>query len=274
MFVSLKHSHSLIITTTDIAAPTSGPVAPSEGDTDITSIIGFAAVLIILVGAIVAVLFLCICYGFCKLNTQQVSVNTTHGRGMVPLPSPRTTQPLHASPAILRATRKSTSFQNTPLAVALNADSPYPAPAPSSSTIKSPNAVNLAQAPSSYLHHSDQNHVTSKSVAIAQHVSVLSQQHTVTAHRVPVSLELQSLHNGTPVTPVAVSLELQSLHVDVPVPLNRPRPDASGPASFPKHCGTPKSASGDLREDRTVSAMACRMDMNKSKLLHSFSTEV
>ena len=126
-----------------------GSVPPISGqDTEVTSIIGFVAVLIILVSAVLAVICLCTCYGVCKLHSQPAEDTTpipASRRGLIPVPSPGvplppSRPPLHGSrPPLqssimppreqprLSAKNKSRSFQNSPYyMVGMNASTPPP----------------------------------------------------------------------------------------------------------------------------------------------------
>lgn len=117
----------------------------SGQDTEITSIIGFVAVLIILVAAVLAVICLCTCYGVLKLHSQPTEAtatpNSNSRRGLVPLPSPGALLPpqrlLHdprvplppsiiplQEPPQLSTKNKSPSFQNSPYYI--NALTPPP----------------------------------------------------------------------------------------------------------------------------------------------------
>ena len=87
----------------------------------ITSIVGFAAVLTILVGAIVAVLLLCICYGLCRLHNRPVeervsSIQPTSSsrRNSISLPSPHVPKPQSALHLQLQQ-RTPTHYNSFPL---------------------------------------------------------------------------------------------------------------------------------------------------------------
>lgn len=223
----------------------------SGQDTEITSIIGFAAVLVILVAAIVAVLFLCTCYGLCKLHSQSVESGQPesnlipHRTGMIPLPSPRE----HISPAV-NARTKSPSFQNS---VDLNVISE---PLPSASMSK-PTAINSSR---KLLCQPDQSHLLkSETTCQPRHIATLPPLQLLAGH-----IENQHLD---------CTVEAQNLNIPIE------RHDLSKSAGYTngyRHSVSPMSASGDVREKRmtqsiernTVSAMACRITK------HSYSTEV
>ena len=122
--------------------PTSSSSSTTLGHNtpEATSIIGFAAVLTILVVAMVAVLLLCICYGFCKFHSRPAMERATVARptpssrrNSIPLPSPRTPKlqsganyqrtPTHSTSFLLHSARpfnittKSSSFNNSPITI-------------------------------------------------------------------------------------------------------------------------------------------------------------
>lgn len=265
---------------------------PSTGQgTDITSIVGFAAVLVILVAAIVAVLFLCTCYGLCKFHSRPVEsgLPPTSRRGLIPLPSPIE----HTSPAILNAKKKSPSFQNSPLAVDLNVVPHQPIPSAGKPRSLAVNLAPLPQPGQSLQHKSacrqttaqyvsTQHHVHKVTTRQPSHVSAQSSHVTAQPRRVAAlpSLQLHPLHLAPPVqTPIDGPVKTQNLHMTQHSPSKGDQ--AVGYANCGhdyRRCITPKSASGDISEKRktpsvdversTASAMA------NHNIMHSYSTEV
>ena len=147
------------------ATPTSGQAStteqpPTSGQE--ASIIGFAAVLVILVAAIVIILFLCICYGLCKLHSRPPVSRNVNSRppSMIPLPSPRTVQP--KSPA---KNLKSPSFQNSPDFYAMTH------PPNSTSDVA---VINLAQLPVNISRKTTAQYTTVDSKNRPQHSAPLS----------------------------------------------------------------------------------------------------
>lgn len=231
-----------------------------QQDTEVTSIIGFAAVLVILVAAVLAVIFLCTCYGLCKLHSRPAE-NRTQGtsdrarrRAMIPLPSPR------ELPATLNAKRKSSSFQNSPLAVDLT---PISAPPTVVGMLHSPALIHLARPPPLALR--DQQRSDGPQLAIAQTRSL--QLHPV--HAGPGCIEARHFNGLMETTDSSKTV----------VKLNGKL--CEGRSS--ERCITPGSASGDTRQPAhlgrtTVSVVtACSIadtaTQNQDKI-SSYSTQV
>lgn len=111
LFVTLEGETSVPPASLSSLSSTS-PSTPAP-DTQTSSIIAFAAVLIILVIASVTTLFLCLCYGFCKLHSRPASQvpkrSPSSRRNSVPIHSPCTPK-LQSGSMSQRTPTHSTSF--------------------------------------------------------------------------------------------------------------------------------------------------------------------
>ena len=252
-------------------------------DTEVTSIIGFAAVLVILVGAIVAILFVCICYGLCKLHSEP-AVNgrhptnqTTPRRNMVPLPSPRVTQP-PVRP--LNAKRKSPSFQNSPLAVNLatrqlplqsSTAGGHGHPTPSTSTYSmGSHHPMLQQEPQHPLSH----HTPLQDIKIIQ-MDQLPSLHHASPQKTASACQQAPAQYVKPKLNHVPPLQLQQLQPQVDS-ANSPDWDKTQgrhaqeePGGHYRRCATPKSA--DVRK---TTASASAVTRNTVSAMDAYSTEV
>lgn len=247
--------------------------------TEITSIIGFAAVLVILVAAILAVLFLCTCYGFCKLHSRPaedaIPATPNHGsrRGMIPLPSPR------EPPAALNAKKKSPSFQNSPLAVEQVSEPRHLPPTVISRSHSPAQVTKIAESAHllSLVSHTHQHQGSGGSQQTSAHYISTSRKPNRVATLPPLQLHplhaepesIESRHfNAGPVETIATLCIGSSVEN-----LNGPVCESSSS----RDCITP--GSGDMLKtlhlgQRSASTMACRIADTANHKISPYSTEV